>query len=185
MPFMARDLGSGGAQGDDLGDLAHVQRISPWFELRIARIRTANGEFIAVPSNCPLVSRLTHTPQCLHDALIPLSSRSLAEDPFDLVPIHPLSIRAIGIHRIVGVGHGDDAGHERDIVTLEAVRVTGPVHVLMMAADACQHGLELPHAPQDVEPDLRVLLNVAPFLGAKAAGLAEHGIADTDLADIV
>src|SRR5690606_30584160 len=49
--------------------------------------------------------------------------------------LHGLAVRAVGSHRVVGVGDADDAHVPRDLVALEPVWITRAVDALVVRAD--------------------------------------------------
>ena len=46
---------------------------------------------------------------------VPLSSRSILQDRFGLFGRHPFTIGPVAGHRIVGIGHCEDAAIQRDL----------------------------------------------------------------------
>src|SRR4029077_9244586 len=57
----------------------------------------------------------------LDDARVELAPARLADDLDRLEVGAPAAVRAIGHDRVVGVGHGDDARAERNVLALEAL----------------------------------------------------------------
>ena len=88
-------------------------------------------------------------------------------------------------HRVEGVGDVDDAGEQRDLVAPQAVRIAAPVRLLVVQLDDRQVRLEERHRPEDLRAEHGMALDDLEFVVGERAGLAEDGVADADLADVV
>ena len=53
----------------------------------------------------------------------------------DIGELHGLLVRAVGRHRVEGVGHGDDPRDERDALALQSVRVAAAGPRLVVERD--------------------------------------------------
>src|SRR3990170_4361481 len=103
----------------------------------------------------------------------------------DLVAERCLAVRAGGGHRLIGIGHTQDAGTERDVQRLDAIGIAGAVEPLVVGLD--QRGLvvQLPGRRHDLRPDGRVLVHQDPLLAVERALLEQDVVADADLAHVV
>ena len=94
------------------------------------------------------------------------------------------AVAAVGGHRLVGVGHGEDARLERDLVPAQAARVAEAVGALVVSEDPLAQVGEL-GARQEARADLGVRVHLLPLALVERAGLREHAVRDADLADVV
>jgi hypothetical protein len=94
-------------------------------------------------------------------------------------------VGAIRGQRVPHVGHGHDAGGQRDLLPGEAVGIAAPLVALVVLADHRQGVAQRRGPPDDVGPDDRVLLDPGPLLVGEGAGLVQHVVGDADLADVV
>ena len=65
--------------------------------------------------------------ESLHDLFVEMAAASFLEEPEGLLRRHRVAVVALGGHRFEEVGHGDDLGTQRDILSLESLGVAGPV----------------------------------------------------------
>jgi hypothetical protein len=79
-------------------------------------------------------------------------------------------VGAVGGERVPDVGHGHDAGGQRDLAG-KAVGVAAAVVALVVLADHLEGFAERWGAPDDVGADDRVLLDPGPLLSVRAPGL--------------
>ena len=82
-------------------------------------------------------------------------------------------------------GDADDAGDQRDLVLLEAVGVAGAVPAFVVVADDRNHGHQVHHVVEHGRALDGMRLHVLELAVGKLSGLAQHGIVDADLADVV
>ena len=89
-------------------------------------------------------------------------------------------------HGVEGVGHGDDAGGQRGVGPLEAVRESPTVHALVVPPHRRKHpGVVLEEGSQDLLTDHRVPLDL-PALGVRERPvLSQHAVRDPDLPDLM
>src|SRR5207302_1044703 len=101
------------------------------------------------------------------------------------VPIECFSIWTVGDQHVVGVGHRDDPGLERDGLAPQSLGVPGPVHALVMCIDDLGLAPEIRHPRQDLVAHLGMTLDNRPLGRVQRPRLAQDGIRDADLAHIV
>src|SRR5258706_6053181 len=125
----------------------------------------------------------------LHERIAELGIELRPRAALDLADRHLVAerpaIRAIRRHRVVRVGDRDDASDERDVLALEAAWIAAAVEPLVMAPAAVDEAVQAWHRLEDALALLRVLAKHRDFFGRELAGLVEHVVADTDLADVV
>ena len=119
------------------------------------------------------------------DLGVPLLAGAGLEDFIDLFDGHALAVGAVAGHRVEGVGHGDDAGDERDLVAGELERIAAAVPLFVVMQHGGQHVGELLDVGENAVAQLGVLLDVLELGVGQLARLAEHGVVDADLADVV
>ena len=107
------------------------------------------------------------------------------EDALDLLGGHRRAVGPRGAHRVVAVGHGEDPGEERDRLALEPLGVALAVELLVVVEHAGQEVGDRLQAGEDAVADLDVLVDVLELLGGERPALAQDGVADADLADVV
>src|SRR5688572_4636486 len=99
--------------------------------------------------------------------------------------LHRLLIRTIGGHRVKSVCDRHDLAHQRNVVTLQTLRVTQTIDHLVVHVHSGQellHGRNLRH---DLVALLRVALHDFIFFIRERRGLLENLVVDSDLADVV
>ena len=103
-----------------------------------------------------------------------------------LVGRHRLLVGPGGRHHVVRVGHGDDPGAQREVLTRDAVGVALAVPTLVVLLDRER---PVPQPRPQRRGDPRSLQRVGPqqFPGllARSPGIVEHVGVDRDLADVV
>ena len=94
------------------------------------------------------------------------------------------AIGSVGRHRLEGVGDEDDPRLERDLGAGEPAGVTAAVPVLVVMEDP---GVDWGHVVrvEQVEADLRVLVDELLLGRVERARLVQHGVGDSDLAEVV
>ncbi len=106
----------------------------------------------------------------------------LVESDLDSVP---WPVGAVRGHGFDDVGYGDDACAYKDLFALEAPRVAGAVHPLVVLADHLGHRPGEVDAGDDVVSGLGVLLDEFELGSGQLAGPAQDLRGDRDLADVV
>ena len=94
-------------------------------------------------------------------------------------------VRTLRRHGLVGVAHRDDLRRERDLVTLETIRVAGAIETLVVREHDRADPLQVRDLTQEVRADHRVRAHLGPLLVAERRGLAEDVLRDADLSDVV
>jgi hypothetical protein len=101
------------------------------------------------------------------------------------IEIHRGLIGAVGGDGIEGIGHGDDARHQRNLIGCKAVGVAGAVEAFVMQFDAGQHFFQLGDGTHDVGAFHRVLLHEVEFFVGELAGLFEDAVIHPDFSHVV
>ena len=83
-----------------------------------------------------------------------------------------------------GIGHGQDAGVEADLVALEPVRIARAVQPLIHLADGLQHGQAEIDAGKGSPGVVHMALQLGPFLDGKRACLVQQFTGQLDHADL-
>jgi hypothetical protein len=120
-----------------------------------------------------------------HDLRVELSSRAALELGARLVERHPLAVRALGGHGTEGVGHGDDARLERDVLAGQPVGVAVAVPALVVVEDRGRDRSQRTDLVDQPVADPRVQLHHAELLVGELRRLQEDALADADLADVM
>ena len=94
-------------------------------------------------------------------------------------------IRPLGRHRVPGVGEPRDRRLERDAVAGEARGIAGAVPALVVVADDRHGAVQAPELADDPRALVRMALHELVLLVGETAGLAEDGVRDGELADVV
>ena len=79
----------------------------------------------------------------------------------------------------------DDAREYGDLVRVQAVRIALAVRTLVVQLDDRQVRREERHGAEDPRAGDRVLLDLLELFVGQRPGLAQHVVADSDLADVV
>src|SRR4051794_12482100 len=147
----------------------------------------SGGDWVlARPRLGPLLAlAVERADQDLGHLRVELGAGVLAELANGLAVIHPPAVGAVGHHRVVGVAGEDDAGPDRDLLALQAVRVAAAVEALVLAADDASHRAEARDRSQDALADDRVGLHDLELVVGQLGGLVEDVVGDGDLADVV
>ncbi len=95
------------------------------------------------------------------------------------------AIGAIFCQRAVHVGDGNDARFQRQLLSAQAVRITGAVQFLVMRPSNRRQLAKRSDARKDLARQPRMLLHHAPFLGIQLSRFVENGIRNPELADIM
>ena len=88
-------------------------------------------------------------------------------------------------HGVKGVGDGQDAGGQRDLLAFEAVGIPAAVVALVVMADHLRDVPQKPDGPHYIFADDGVGLDQLELFIRQPAGLVEHGVADADFPDVV
>ena len=168
----------------DGGELADAAALScPGGPLRRAPARRGLGAHEprwAGPARCPRAARAAGPrPRRARTA-----SRCSGEAPPGPPRAVAGAVDAVGDHRLVGVGDGEDRGLQRDLVLSEALRVAGPVGALVVGEDPLADVGEL-LAREDSRAELGVALHLVVLGRGQRPGLAEDRVGHADLADVV
>ena len=94
------------------------------------------------------------------------------------------AVHPIGGHRLVGVGHCEDACLHRYVLRLEPLRVAPTVGSLVVGEHPAADVVEVA-AAQDVGPDLGVPAHLLRLALRERAWLGQDRVRDSDLADVV
>ena len=95
------------------------------------------------------------------------------------------AVGAVGNHGVQGIGDGEYARADGDILAAEAAGVAGAVEELLVGEDDLGGVAEKGDASEHVVADLAVGAHDLLFLVVERAGLAEDAVGDGHLADIV
>ena len=96
-----------------------------------------------------------------------------------------LLVGTIRGQRVEGVGDSDDARQQRNLVALQAVRISAAIEGLVMQFDTGQHFGQLRDRAQNVGALGGVRLHDLKFFCGERAGLFQDVIFDADLAHVV
>ena len=120
-----------------------------------------------------------------HDTCVELTFNRLSEpQPRDSAR-HGITIGPIRGHRVVRVGHGDDARHKRDVLVGASIWVALAVDPLVMVTDDRRDLRVLVDVGEDSLADRRVLLHLASLFEGERARLLQKPRRQPDLADVV
>ena len=95
------------------------------------------------------------------------------------------TIRPVRGHRVIHIGEGEHARAEGDGLAPQPLGVAGAVPLLMVAVGDLRRFGQIGNAYQPVVGVYAMAFNQDPFLVRQLAGLQQHGIGHTELADIV
>src|SRR5262245_24493504 len=119
-----------------------------------------------------------------HDVRIELRAGAVAKLLLRGVVAERGAIGAVGGHRFVRVGNGEDPRLERDRLARQVMGITAAVDPLVVrqhpGADVAQV-----RVIEDPRAQLGMAAHLRPFLFRQLAGLLEHGVGDAELADVV
>ena len=96
----------------------------------------------------------------------------------------PPAVRALGGHRVPGVGRQDDPRLERDLVALDAVWIAAAVQAFVVMTDHAGLGIHA-EASQQALACRGVVLNPLVLGGGQRARLSQDGGSDRELAHVV
>src|ERR1041385_1105198 len=97
----------------------------------------------------------------------------------------PSTVDPITRHRVEGVGHGEDACVDVNLLALQPQRVARPVPLLVVLRDDARRAFEEFDAAQNLLPVQRMLAHPRPLVLRERGGLSEYRVGDSDLADVV
>ena len=96
----------------------------------------------------------------------------------------PATVRAVGEHRLEGVGDGDDPGLERDLLAPQPEGVAVTVEPFVVSQDRGTQVGEAGTAEQ-TSADLRVVADLGPLVVVERPVLEQDRVGHPDLADVV
>src|SRR3954470_7143350 len=73
--------------------------------------------------------------ECGHHTRVELRAGERVDDADNVLGIHGGLVGTVGRHGVEGVGHRDNARHERDLVSLEGMRITAAIERLVVQLD--------------------------------------------------
>src|SRR5208282_3199920 len=94
-------------------------------------------------------------------------------------------VGALGGDGVVGIGDGDDARAQGDLVAGEAIGIAGAIVKFVMVAN---HFADAVHGGEGLEnfrAEFGVGFHGGPLGGVERAGFIENGFGDADFADVV
>src|SRR5215212_6291339 len=102
--------------------------------------------------------------ECGNDCRVELGLNSLCEsEPCDTAG-HGFAIGPVRCHRVVRIGHADDAGKQRNLLALDSVRVAVAVHAFVVVPNNPGDVRVVLYLREDSFSDLRVLLHLPSFV---------------------
>ena len=116
---------------------------------------------------------------------VELGSSRLREAETRYTAGHRISVRPTGCHGVVGIRNRNDSRHNRDLVSVEAVRVAIAVHPLVMVAyDSGDLGVVV-NLAENALANRRMLLHPTALLESERSGLLQKSGGESYLADVV
>ena len=94
-------------------------------------------------------------------------------------------VRTIGGQRVKRIGHRNHPRQQRNLISLEAVRIAAAIESLVMKLNARKHFRQLSYRAQNVGALGGVSLHDFKFFRGKRARLFENAVFDADLAHVV
>src|SRR5215469_6620094 len=95
------------------------------------------------------------------------------------------SVRAIADHSVEGVGNGEYAGAKRNLLSAETAGIAGAVEEFLVGQNNLRRITKKRNAAQHVVADVAVRAHDLFFVIVQRARLAENGIGNGHLADVV
>ena len=129
-----------------------------------------------------LGEELEEDPRDLWIELRPCATLDLGQR---LHPRERATVGPVARHRVEGVGDGEHACLERDLLAGLARGVAVPVPALVVVEHVRDRLAQSGHPQQDPRADLRVLADLGELALVEPALLAEHLVGDGELADVV
>src|SRR6266850_2281104 len=119
------------------------------------------------------------------DTGIEFGAGQRVDDADHVIGLHSGLIRTVRSHGIKGIGHHDDAWHQRHLLTLETVGIPAAVKRLVVQLNAGDHLAQLLYRTQDAGALAGVGLHDFELIGRERARFFEDAVLNSDLAHIV
>lgn len=95
--------------------------------------------------------------KCADRGLVEMGSRLLHQDADRRVSQVRLAVRPVGGQHVKGIGNGDDARLERDLIASKGARIAAPVHPLTLRMDDGGFLAERAEPREDLDTKPRML----------------------------
>ena len=126
-----------------------------------------------------------HRHEHLDDGRVEGASGFLLQERDRGIVRHRLVIRTIGCERVEVVDDREDTGAQRDLVALEALRITLAVPALVVAEDQRSHRVRKRHRADDLGAHLRVHADLLELFLRQRSGFRQDVLRHGELADVV
>src|SRR6185503_18418997 len=123
--------------------------------------------------------------ECDYEPFVELRARGVREAEHRLPHIERLAVGPRGRHRREGVGDREDPGDTRDRLAGEPIEIALAVPPLVVMTDTGSDGIKVREVADDHVAEGDVLLHDRVLALGEATRLAEDGVRDADLADVV
>lgn len=123
--------------------------------------------------------------ECRDDGRVKLGLDGLGESESRHSAWHRVAVWSMRGHGVVGVGHGDDTGEQRDVGAAQPIGVAVPVDAFVVMADDPSNFRVVVNLREDSLADSAVLLHATPFIKCQCTRFFEKAHREPDLPNIV